>query len=373
MHDMQALLDASDPHAAAFAALLLGRAEAGVGGEVAVDWPEGPGWLATHVPMVTSLGGTGPHAAWVLSTLGAPALLCLGDRSSFMLEHVPPGILLAEGGRIGLAAEVAPRGVRRPAIFIFEYTAGRAVGPLIPRRSSRIIVRFHNLGLEDDPDFDALTPSLAPQAGAGLLSGYSAVPADDLDRELARTMALGRRWRAAGLQTIHLELAGYDSLDLVERVLASSRGVATSVGMSHSELIAIDGRDGDPAAAMRRLGERTGFDRVCVHADHWAAAVTKRDPDVEMQALMTGCLLASARAEAGKPVLPSALGPSARFHDLPMPEHARHGEWQAVACASPYLERPLTTLGLGDTFTAGCLLALGQERAAEEKRDRATA
>ena len=207
----------------------------------------------------------------------------------------------------------------------------------------------------------------------GLLSGYNAVPALDLDRELARTMALGRRWQTAGLQTIHLELAGYDSLELVEHVLAASRGIVTSVGMSHSELIALDGQDGDPAAAMMRLGERTGFDRVCVHADHWAAAVTKRDPGIEMQALMTGCLLASARAAAGSPVLPRALGPSAQFHDLPMPEHARHGDWEAVACASPYLERPVTTLGLGDTFTAGCLLALGQERSANERRHRATA
>ena len=167
MHDMQALLDASDPQAKSLAALLLGRAEAGVGGEVAVDWREGPDWLATHIPVATSLGGTGPHAAWVLSTLGAPALLCLGDRSSFMLDHVPPDILLAEGDRLGCAREIAPRGARRPAIFIFEYTAGRAVGPVMPRRSSRIIVRFDNLGLEDDPAFDALTPSLAAEAGAG--------------------------------------------------------------------------------------------------------------------------------------------------------------------------------------------------------------
>jgi ADP-dependent phosphofructokinase/glucokinase len=36
------------------------------------------------------------------------------------------------------------------------------------------------------------------------------------------------------------------------------------------------------------------------------------------------------------------------------------GGWHIVTCPSPHLQQPRTTLGLGDTFMAGCLLVLGQ-------------
>ena len=373
MHDMQVLFDSDEPQAAAFGRMLASRAKRGIGGELSVDWPDGPAWLAAHVPVRTAFGGTGPHAAAVLTALGAPALLCLGDRSAHMLAHVPHGVLLAEGGRLVRAQDLLPHGERRPEIFIIEYTAGRTAGPVVPERSSRIIVRFDNLGLEDDPAFDRLTPALAAEAGAGLLAGFNAVPEPDLDRETKRVFGLAGSWRAAGLDTLHLELAGYDSSALLARVLRAARGIITSIGMSHSELATIDGSADDIFGAMIRLGDRFDGARVCVHADHWAAAVTKNDPELERQALMAGCLLASARAAAGRSVRPQALDAAAQFHPMPFPQQSRHGSWSLVACASPYLEKPATTLGLGDTFTAGCLLALGQAEGRSRRRSPASA
>lgn len=359
LHDLGAALATSEVKARDLMTALLARVRDGVGGEISVDWPGGPAWLAARAPIGTALGGTGPHAASVLSRLGAPALLCLGDRSTFMLSHVPADILLAEGGDLLPAVRVAPRGERRPEIFIFEYVAGHAVGPVTPSRSSRIIVRFHNPVLEDDPDFMAQAPRLAATAGAGLVSGFNAVPAAALDRELGWAVPLAQSWREAGLGTVHLELAGYDGRELVERVLDAFAGVVTSIGMSQSELAGLEGPADDPRDAMLRLAARTGVRRVAVHADHWAAAVTRGDPDREWLALMAGCLVAGARAAAGMPVRPAGIDAAARFHPLPFPERTRYGDWTAVGCASPYLERPATTLGLGDTFTAGCLLVLG--------------
>ena len=75
---------------------------------------------------------------------------------------------------------------------------------------------------------------------------------------------------------------------------------------------------------------------------------------------MMGCLLSSARAAAGKPVRPTAIAPEARFQPPPFPLPVQCGEWNLVSCPSPYLSAPATTLGLGDTFTAGCLLVLAQ-------------
>ncbi|MFB2553162.1 ADP-dependent glucokinase/phosphofructokinase [Ensifer soli] len=358
-----ALIDPGAPDdAAAFGAMLKDRARRGVGGEVRVDWPDGPAWLAAHVPATYALGGVGPQAAWVLSTLGAPALVNLEDRSRHMLDRLPPAILVAEDGRAVRADALTERGARRPDIYIFEYQAGVAIGDVVPTRSSRIIVRFYDPGLEHDGAFDALSLHGAATAGAGLVAGFNAVPEGDLDAETTRVFAMTRAWAAAGLDTVHHELSGYDHPSLRDRVLAAGRGAVTSLGMSHSEFLDLSPEARDPAgmfSALRALGERLSLDRVCIHADDWAASVTRRDPETEEQALMAGCLVAATRAATGRPARPDGLPEGARFAPLPFGARAGEGGWHFVAVPSPYLERPATTLGLGDTFTAGCLLVLG--------------
>ena len=137
------------------------------------------------------------------------------------------------------------------------------------------------------------------------------------------------------------------------------RGTVTSVGMSLSELRVLAPGIPGMRPAMREFAEALRVDRVCVHADDWAASLTRRDPEVEMDALLTGCLLAASRAAAGTPVMPSGLDPDAVFQTLPFATDGEDGDWRFVACAAPFLRSPQTTLGLGDTFTSGCLLALG--------------
>lgn len=363
MGDLTPLLHARLPaEAAGFLAMLRERAARGIGGEVRVDWPSGPDWLTERLRIRYALGGTGPQAAWVLNAIRAPAVLALQDRSAHMLSQLPPGVLLADEGRLVPARQAVPRGERRPDIFIFEYTAGVPVGDAVPPRSSRIIVRFNDPGLEQDGDFDTLTPTIARSAGAGLVSGFNCEPPERLKAAVDRVFALCRAWRSAGLETIHLELAGYDSPAARDHVLEAAAGAVTSIGMSQSELLALAPDADPPHRAMTALGDRLGLDRVCVHADHWAAAVTRGDPERERLALMTGCLLAASRAAAGMPVLPKALDPEARFHELPFAAETRSDGWSFVACASPHLASPVTTLGLGDSFTAGCLLVLGQAR-----------
>lgn len=364
MGDMLPLLEAVEPlEAVAFAGMLKDRAARGVGGEVRVEWPEGPSWLSERLRPRFSLGGTGPHASWVLSTLGAPVVLNLGDRSRHMLSHIPTGVMLADRDRFVAAFSVEPHGAPRPYIFIFEYTAGVPVGEVVPKRSTRIIVRFDDPGLEHDSDFDALTRSRSASAGAALVAGFSAVADDELEGEIERVFALTGDWRAAGIPTIHLEMSGFSSAAARDRVIEASAGSGvTSIGMSHSEFAELH-PGGLPADALPRamvvLGDRLGFDRVCVHADQWAASATRNDSETEREALMAGCLLASSRAAKGHPVVPSGVDPRARFDPVPFDASLRSGEWQIVAVPSPYLERPATTLGLGDTFTAGCLLVLG--------------
>lgn len=362
-HELGPLFRAGAPsEARAFGDLIKQRAAAGIGGEVRIEWPEGPGWLAGHVPIAYALGGTGPQAAWSLAAIGAPALIALEDRSAHKLGQVHPEILIAENGKAMRATEVVARGPRQPEIFIIEYTAGKAIDDVKPTRSSRIIVRFHDPGLEHDAQFEALSVTLAEKAGAGLISGFNSIPYELIDSEVAPVTRMLAKWRNAGVGPIHLELAGYDTPRQRDRVIDRLASFITSIGMSHSEFLPLMSGSSDLARDMCTLGDRLGLDRVCVHADHWAAAATRGDPEVEARALMMGCLLAGTRAAIGVPAYPKDIDARATFATPPLRTVARHGDWSVVACASPHLEHPAATVGLGDSFTGGCLLMLGSAR-----------
>ncbi len=359
VHDaVPVLLASPDPAARALGETVACRAEAGIGGEVRVNWDNGPAWLDAALQTATALGGTGPHAARVLTVLGAPALLALEHRDAEQMACLDGGICLARNGQPVAARDIAPYGLPRPKIYIFEFTAGRPVRAVAPPRSSRIIVRFTDPDTEDDPEFEALSASLAAQAGAGVLSGFSAVSGDDLDRALARARVLALRWRAAGVPVVHLEMAGFDTPALRDRTLEGLRGGYNSLGLSQSEYQALIPGGAPETETIAAAAQRLGVDRLCIHADAWALAATRGNPDRERTALMVGCLLASTRAALGHPARPVEVSPGAVF-EVPPHEHLSGG-WSVVACAAPYLPRPATTLGLGDTFMAGCLLVLGQ-------------
>jgi ADP-specific phosphofructokinase/glucokinase len=365
-HDLEPLFTSGVPQAVALGEMVKDRARRGIGGEVRIDWPDGPSWLADHVPIAYALGGTGPQAAWSLAAIGAPALIALEDRSAHKLKQVHPEILIADSGKARRAADIVPRGPRQPEIFIVEYTAGRAIGNVTPQRSSRIIVRFHDPGLEHDAQFAEVSVALAPQAGAGLISGFNSIPYAKIDTEVAPVRRMIERWRDAGVQTVHLELAGYDTPSHRDRVVERLKGAITSLGMSHSEFIQLMPETPDLAKDMRALGMKLGLDRVCVHADHWAASITRDDPERERNALLMGCLLAGTRAAHGVPAYPETIAERATFTDPPFPTLERHGAWSLVSCASPHLAHPKATVGLGDSFTGGCLLMLGRQRTATE-------
>ena len=76
-----------------------------------------------------------------------------------------------------------------------------------------------------------------------------------------------------------------------------------------------------------------------------------------MTAVRIGNLLAASRARCGKPTADLAAADGARFAtDLPATGPLGDG-WRCACAPTPYLARPASTIGLGDTFVAGLLLA----------------
>jgi ADP-dependent phosphofructokinase/glucokinase len=346
--------------AAPLLAELKRRAIAGVGGELFVDWPQGQAWLARHLAGRLGLGGTSAQAAQLLTTLGAPALLSLADRDRDQLSVIHPDVRVAGPQGVVRRGDIAPAGAAKPPHYIFEFTAGRKIDGEALRRSSRVIVRLNDSDLQHDGDFDRLSVELAGTAGAGILSGFNELSPARAAAEHAYAAAMAAAWRAHGLAIVHLELGDFHEDGMRDAALAALAPAATSLGASLSELDDLmPGDDPVPARAVA-IAERFGLSRVCVHADHWALAATRGDAATEMAALEAGCLVAAARAAAGKIVVPRALPPGAELRPPPFPaEQAVAGGWTVVTVPSPYLARPAATIGLGDTFLAGTLLVLG--------------
>jgi ADP-dependent phosphofructokinase/glucokinase len=356
-----ALRDATAPAATALRARLIERAGRGVGGEIRVDWPEGPAWLGARLRPSFGLGGTGAQAAQTLAVLGAPTLLALSDRSTAQIALFHPEVRVAGRDGVVPASMVQSSGAcSKPPHYIVEFTAGVPAGDVVPPRSSRVIVCFDADPLERDPWFATASVELAATAGAAILSGFNELPNGALPEVLAWVRPLADAWRAAGVPWIHLELGDFPYPAGMQEVLLGLAGSATALGLSQSELLQLVPEDGSMPDRVLSLAERCALDRVAVHADRFVLTLTRGDPELELEALMTGSLVAATRAWQGRIAVPERCPQGAEFSRPPEPAIARRGDWHLVCCATPYLPKPAATIGLGDTFLAGTLLVLSR-------------
>ena len=339
---------------------LMARARAGRGGEVQVDWPGGPKFLDPFAkPGATAIGGTSAQAASTLACLGAPAVMALDDRSVEQLAVLHPAIkLIGEDGTLVSVGDVRPTGAGKPAHYIVEYSAGRPLPDFTPKRSTRIIVRFADEDLEYDAMFERYGRALGTGAGAALLSSPNAVGAERLPRALDLMASFARAWKDAGIN-VHLELGEYPVPGALDETLRQ------------------DGRLGD---FDRAQFQRTAFDRPGAGGSGGADGRFRRAPrplaprrscrslgarlDARGPRARTGCAGHGVPAgvgarRSGPACRQAACARGSRFRPAAARAHfssvARSG-WRIVCCAAPYLRNPASTIGLGDTFTAGTML-----------------
>ncbi len=355
------LLAARAPGAIRLGHELLRRAEAGIGGEILSHSAEAL-TLLERLDGRRGLGGTAAQAAYALAQLGAPVLLALQDRTAEQIALLHPDILIATEDGLACASALKPlRASGKAPHLIVEYVQGRAVAGIVPPRSTRVIVRFADDGMDRDPLFISGSRHLAREAACGILAGFNAIPPHALNATLAEAADIAARWLSAGLAPIHVELGDFPNLSDRQAVFAALTGRFTSLGMNHNELLSLLPGNAPVRAKARYLAETLGAERVSIHADDWALSVTHGDPWREQQALLAGCLLAASRAAHGRPTVPDSVPAGARFY-LPHPAFAEEDGWYAVSCPAPFLPRPASTIGLGDTFVAGTMLMLGRAR-----------
>jgi ADP-dependent phosphofructokinase/glucokinase len=291
-------------------------------------------------------------------------VLALADRSAPQLRVLDPAIGVCTDRGVTPVGRVQPTGEpTKPPHYVLEFTAGTRWSRGRLPRSSRIIVRLAEDGLERDERFAAASPALAARAGAGLVSGLNGVPDTDRDsRAWLRGVVTG--WRDAGLPTIHLELAEYVRPGAPYALLREYAGLVDSVGLSVAELAGVRAADpaedpapADPAVAALAVAAEFGLARVVVHADGWSLAVHRGDPAAAATALLVANLLAASRARHGRPTGDLRVAGDATFAARYPASRELGGGWRVECVPAPYLARPAATIGLGDTFVAGLLLA----------------
>ncbi len=339
---------------------LTARAAAGSGGELQLEWPEGPEVFAGIRPIRELPGGSSTQVAQQLAIIGAKPLLALERRDPALLDLLHDNVQLAPWDRT-IAAGPSRRPVASHQIIEFSAEGGAVEVP----RADRIILRFANAHFEFDQDFGELSRSTASRAGAAVLSGFNALLGDEFDRALSWSRRMASAWRDAGTPVIHMELADFNSVADRRRLLTEFAGICSSIGMNASELkeLATDGRAGDASVpgAIVRIADDLQLDRVNVHGDRWSISFTRANPEIELKAIKYGCLVASVRARTGYPVAPAGLPSEAEQVPSPWPPITRvDPQGHLVSCPAPYLAHPTTTIGLGDSFLAGTLAVLAR-------------
>ena len=349
----------SDPATRACRAVV-DRIACGRGGELFIEWNEGPAWFDDLLdePNRLQVGGTGPQAAWTLAELGAQCIIPLVHRSPEQLAVLPPSVEVAADGGLVPVRELTPSSMRRaeldrPRHYILQFKAGTPLGARLLPRSTRIILRFSDDGIECDEALVALHQEVLPKVHSAVVSGMNAIhPADT--RSWSYLNRAVDAWTSSGVAQVHLELAEYPNPADLRAAAGFLAGRAASLGLSLSELQSVDApHSSSPAEAARALGDRHRYPTVVIHADDWALAVHRQDPAAMERRLMSGNLLASVRAAHDVPQARLDLPADASFaEDIPRSGALGDGWW--VTCIpSPWMPTPTSTIGLGDSFVAG--------------------
>jgi ADP-dependent phosphofructokinase/glucokinase len=287
--------------------------------------------------------------------------MALQSRSREQLDVLSPDVFVCSEGRMvpvhELSADADAAPIRNE---ILEFPGDSGLVGSSADRFHRVIVRFSPIALERDEHFMAMQANLGPSAGAAMLAGLNGLAVSD-GTSLEWVDRLLRTWQEFGPALRHLELGDTTRPGDLRTIMAGLRGLNSSVGLSLSELLTLWGSSTHVAGKALELAHCLECPCIVVHADRWSLAVHRSDPGTVIRRLMTGNLLASARAAAGAPC-GDVTPVSYTLYAEDVPESGPLNEdWRVDCVPAPFVPRPASTIGLGDTFVAGLLLAAALE------------
>jgi ADP-dependent phosphofructokinase/glucokinase len=299
-----------------------------------------------------AVGGTGLQAACAAAIGGTKAAVNLpswSDEFQFLLQHV------------GLVALVKEQGFT-PVHYVLDYTTETA--------SNRIILRG-----PDEFKTSIIAPSFMEhlQQSHGrydwlLISGYNGVNTSEevgplLEESKQFLSSLGEHG-----PSVHLELGPIFTVEDQVNVIRELGPYVDSLGLNEDEMALLMNLE-QPVLSLsnetlldllRVAYDRFNVPNMIFHTHQFAACVTKRKMDGWKEALHNAIRFASSRAAEGRCCTPSEMD----AWEKRLPLHPR-GERLAqlvegredIVIVPSYKAQAVSTVGLGDTFTAGLLAA----------------
>lgn len=348
----------------------------GLGGEVDISDYKVVEYLLEHFQYTFSLGGTGAQGATAMCCAGMPVLAHISDRSKLVCELMDyPEMETVQNGKI-VPITALQRG--EPVYHIvFSYTKGDRfrIGNKeyeVPV-ANRVILDYDRIhkDIVVDGDFKQYLEENANKLISYNLSGFNAI----VDNELAqrRLSELGIHYTKIKEKNaecvIYFESAHYLSPEVKATVYAGISPYVSIMGMNEEELVAhgmelgmeIDKDDiSDVLKGMDVIAERYKAKGIILHTKDYSMYYGEELKNVDLEKGLTlGNLLSGTRARVGhygnreecRESLKMNLSPvGLRFAE----ELANmRVEKQVFLVPSRYMEKPMCTIGLGDTFVAG--------------------
>lgn len=352
----------------------------GLGGEADISNREVVDYLLGHFEHVYSLGGTGAQGAAALASTGMPLVCHISDRSEIVCGLMDyPGLdTVKDGRRVPLKEILSGDSVYH---VVFAYTKGDRFhigdreyeAPV----ANRMILDYDTIhkDIVVDDSFKAYLEQNAQQIISYNLSGFNAI----IDTKLAQ-----RRMRELGMHykkvrennpdcIFYFESAHYLSREVKTLVYREISGYVDIMGMNEEELVAHTKEQGvvidkdnpeDVIHGMDIIIDQYKVNGIIMHTKDYAIYYGEDLKGVNLEkALTLGNLLSGTRARVGHYGTLGECGESLKLAlssvGLRFAEKLENMRLSKTVCLVPsrYMEKPVCTIGLGDTFVAGVQFA----------------
>lgn len=352
----------------------------GLGAEVDITCGEVCQFLETNFDSKFALGGTGAQGAAALGAIGYPLIVHLTDDSPAVrrLLHYPSVSVISGGKAVPVNA------VRADGVPVRHFILQFQKGDVINIRGEEHVVPESNRLILDDDEIHKLLPiqagflryveKNATDISAYSISGFNLITdGQRLANVLAVLTPHYARIREANPHCVlYLEAAHYLEPSVQMQTLKTLSKYVHVLGLNEEELVVFARRLGvqvdncDLKSVLHGLGvvnDYFPFNGIVLHTKDYAMYFGDELSHGDLEKGLTlGNLLAGTKARIGRygtiADCRASLSLGLSEIGLEFVEELRYLDLDKMVCVVPsrFMKQPTSTIGLGDTFTAGMQL-----------------
>jgi ADP-dependent phosphofructokinase/glucokinase len=341
-----------------FCSAIVSNINKGSGAEYIVTDPGILKRLEHKLVWTKAIGGTGLQAGCAASCAGHSAMVNIPIMSQELIE------LVSEYEQLVLLSDQEGD---VPKHYILEYSEGAHSNRIIFRNSKEfsadlIAERFLKEIKEAKNEVSWL-----------LISGYNAFDSsEEIDLFLKKTVDILDSLKSKRLK-IHLELAAIWSLNEQWKIINTLRDYVDSIGLNEDEFQELFGLeesllsydDAHFLATVEEACQTLGFSNLILHTKQFSLVTSiKYDTTIWSKALKSGNKLAFSRAVNGRICdfdMVEDISKNSNLHPRGEKLMQLTETKNNITICPSFLGETVSTIGLGDTFTAGLLMEAPKE------------